>query len=37
MYTNIYEIKRIHIDIKIIGSYQNEELPLHLIQELTRT
>jgi hypothetical protein len=32
-----YEIRKIEIEIKIYFHQQNDELPLHLVQELTKT
>lgn len=36
-YANRYSIKRIHLEIKLSSFFEIEELPLHLIQEITKT
>ena len=32
-----YDIRRIHVNIKLTSYYSNEELPIHLIQYITKT
>ena len=36
-YANSYDIRRIHVEVKLSSFHSNEEIPLHLIQQVTKT